>query len=198
LERYRPKPHVEFRRRLLPFERNSEMLERALKTDVSRTLFAQRALLGAVMLPHGAQKLLGWFGGGGFSLTMNYFTGTLHIPSALAFLVIASEAFGSLGLLLGLATRLAAFGAAATMIGAVLTTHLQFGFFMNWFGHQSGEGFEFHLLALALSLPLVVRGGGAFALDRSLFAALTRGRTRAKEEAVRAEGSRGGLANHAS
>ena len=144
----------------------------------------QRALLGAVMLPHGAQKLLGWFGGYGFSGTMNYFTGTLHIPSPLAFLVIASEAFGSLGLLLGLGTRLAAFGAAATMIGAVLTTHLQVGFFMNWFGNQPGEGLEYHLLALALALPLLVRGGGALALDRSLLAALTLRRTRAQENAL--------------
>src|SRR3954447_19658496 len=124
------------------------MLERFLKTDSSKTLLGQRALLGAVMLPHGAQKLLGWFGGYGFSGTMNYFTGTLHIPSAFAFLVIVSEAFGSLGLLLGLGTRLAAFGTVLTMVGAVLTTHLQLGFFMNWFGNRPGEGFEYHLLAL--------------------------------------------------
>jgi putative oxidoreductase len=161
------------------------MLERFLKTDLSFTLFAQRALLGAVMLPHGAQKLLGWFGGYGFSGTIDYFSGTLHIPSALGFLVIMSEAFGSLGLLLGLGTRLAAFGSAATMIGAVLTTHLPVGFFMNWFGNQPGEGFEYHLLALALALPLVVRGGGAFALDRKLLAALTIRRTHAEERATR-------------
>jgi len=141
------------------------MLRRFFLTDSSRTLLVQRVLLGGVMLPHGAQKLLGWFGGYGFSGTMNYFTGTLHIPSLLAFLVI------------GLGTRLAAFGAAATMIGAVLTTHLQVGFFMNWFGNQPGEGLEYHLLALALALPLVVRGGGAFALDRSLLARLTLGAT---------------------
>src|SRR3954466_2900944 len=148
------------------------MLERFLKTDLSYTLLAQRALLGAVMLPHGAQKLLGWFGGYGFRGTMDYFTGAMHLPSVLAFLVIVSEAFGSLGLLLGLGTRLAALGAASTMIGALLTTHLQVGFFMNWFGNQPGEGFEYHLLALALAVPLVVRGGGAWALDRQLLAAL--------------------------
>jgi putative oxidoreductase len=162
------------------------MLERFLKTDVSKTLYAQRVLLGAVMLPHGAQKLLGWFGGYGFSGTMNYFTGTMHIPSALAFLVIVSESFGSLSLLLGLGTRLAAFGATATMIGAVLTTHLKVGFFMNWFGNQTGEGLEYHLLALALALPLMFRGGGAFSLDRGLFQALTLRRTRSRERALRA------------
>ena len=174
------------------------MLERFLKTDTSRTLLAQRALLGAVMLPHGAQKLLGWCGGYGFSGTMAYFTGVLHIPSALAFLVIASEAFGSLGLVLGLGTRLAAFGSVATMIGALLTTHLQAGFFMNWFGNQSGEGFEYHLLAIALALPLVVRGGGAFALDSSLLAALTMRRTRAQELALRAAISQPDVVNQAS
>src|SRR3954463_2708509 len=107
------------------------MLERFLKTDSSKTLLGQRALLGAVMFPHGAQKLLGWFGGYGFSGTMGYFTGTLHFPALLAALVILAEALGSLGLILGLGTRVAAFGIAAVMVGAVLTTHLSVGFFMN-------------------------------------------------------------------
>ena len=172
------------------------MLDRFLKTDVSKTLYVQRVLLGAVMLPHGAQKLLGWFGGYGFSGTMSFFTGTMHIPSALAFLVIASESFGSLGLLLGLGTRLAAFGAAATMIGAVLTTHLKVGFFMNWFGNQTGEGLEYHLLALALALPLMLRGGGAYSLDRALFEALALRRTRSRKRALRTALTPGDLARH--
>jgi len=179
---------------VLPRE-EPHMLRGLLVTDSSRTLLLQRVLLGTVMLPHGAQKLLGWFGGYGFSGTMNFFTGTLHIPTPLAFLVIASEVFGSLGLLLGLGTRLAAFGAAATMVGAVLTSHRQVGFFMNWFGNQPGEGFEYHLLALALALPLVVRGGGAFALDRSLLATLVLRRTRARERAVGAAVRARALAN---
>jgi len=172
------------------------MLDRFLKTDVSKTLYVQRVLLGAVMLPHGAQKLLGSFGGYGFSGTMNYFTETMHIPSALAFLVIASESFGSLALLLGLGTRLAAFGAAATMIGAVLTTHLKVGFFMNWFGNQPGEGLEYHVLALALALPLMLRGGGAFSLDRSLYEALARLRGGSRERARRVALNQGDLARH--
>jgi len=171
---------------VLPHNGSSDMLDRFLKTDVSKTSYVQRVLLGAVMLPHGAQKLLGWFGGYGFSGTMGYFTGTLHIPSALAFLVIVSESFGSLGLLLGLGTRLAAFGAAATMVGAVLTTHLKVGFFMNWFGNQTGEGLEYHLLALALALPLMLRGGGAFSLDRRLSEAFALRRARTRERTLRA------------
>jgi len=174
------------------------MLERFLKTDTSKTLLAQRVLLGAVMLPHGAQKLLGWFGGYGFSGTMGYFTGAMQLPGVLAFLVIVSEAFGSLGLLLGLGTRLAAFGATVTMVGAVLTTHGQVGFFMNWFGNQPGEGFEYHLLALGLALPLVVRGGGAFALDRRLLAALTLWRVRAQQTDRPSAVSERSLADHAS
>ncbi|MES1172995.1 MAG: DoxX family protein [Myxococcales bacterium] len=150
------------------------MLQRFFETDHSKTLLAQRVLLGAVMVPHGAQKLLGWFGGYGFEGTMGYFTGTMHLPTLLAFLVIMSEAIGSLGLVFGLGTRLAAFGATATMVGAVLTTHAKVGFFMNWFGAQQGEGFEYHLLVLALAVPLVVRGGGAWALDRRLLATLQR------------------------
>ncbi|HYQ47408.1 MAG TPA: DoxX family protein [Polyangiaceae bacterium] len=174
------------------------MLERFFETNASRTLCVQRALLGAVMLPHGTQKLLGWFGGYGFTGTMNYFTGALHIPSVLACLVIVSESFGSLGLLFGLGTRLAAFGAAATMIGAVLTTHLQVGFFMNWFGNQPGEGIEYHLLALALALPLVFRGGGAFSLDRRVFAALTARRVRSPERTTGAPIAETDVAHHPS
>lgn len=153
------------------------MLKRFLATDHSTTLLAQRLILGAVMLPHGAQKLLGWFGGYGFDGTMGYFTGTMHLPTVLAFLVILSESMGSLALVFGLGTRLAAFGAAATMLGAVLTTHLKVGFFMNWFGAQSGEGFEYHLLALALAVPLIVRGGGAWAIDHALGASLSSNRS---------------------
>jgi len=168
------------------------MLERFLDTDASKSLYVQRALLGAVMLPHGAQKLLGWFGGYGFSGTMNFFTGTMHLPSTLAFLVIVSESFGSLALLLGLGTRLAAFGAAATMVGAMFTTHLKVGFFMNWFGLQTGEGIEYQLLAL----PLMVRGGGAFSVDRKLSGALELRRINDRERALRARFAEYGFADH--
>jgi putative oxidoreductase len=122
------------------------------------------------MLPHGAQKLLGLFGGFGFTATMQYLTGTVGLPAPIAFLVIAAESFGALALVLGLGTRLAALGVASVMVGAVITTHLANGFFMNWMGTAAGEGFEYHLLALGLALPLVVLGGGRFALDSWLAA----------------------------
>ena len=143
-------------------------MERFLTTDpTNRILFAQRLVLAAVMLPHGAQKLLGLFGGHGFEGTMGYFTGSLGIPAPIALLVILGESFGPILLALGLGTRLAAFGVTAIMLGAA-ATHVPYGFFMDWFGAQGGEGFEYHLLALALSVPLLIAGGGAAALDTVL------------------------------
>lgn len=145
---------------------NSTLFLRFVSTDAqNRALLFQRAVLGLVMFPHGAQKLLGWFGGYGFAGTMGFFTGTMHLPAAIAFAVILAESFGSIALVFGAGTRLAAFGVASVMLGAILTTHLRVGFFMNWFGAQQGEGFEFHLLALALAVPLVVWGAGAASVD---------------------------------
>ena len=141
-------------------------MSRLLSTDRSHLLLAQRVVLGLVMLPHGLQKLLGWFGGFGLDGTLGYFSSALHIPTPIGALVIASEVFGSLALLVGFGTRLAALGSAAVMVGAVLTSHVQHGLFMNWFGNQKGEGFEYHLIAVALAASLVVQGGGAWALDR--------------------------------
>ncbi len=124
-----------------------------------------RVLLGVVMFPHGAQKLLGWFGGYGFSGTMGFFTGKLGIPAVFVFLVIMSEFFGSLALIAGAITRLAAFGTGCVMLGATLIVHLPNGFFMNWAGKQQGEGFEFHLLAMAIAVALMIIGGGRWSID---------------------------------
>jgi putative oxidoreductase len=129
-----------------------------------------RLVLGIVMFAHGAQKMLGWFGGYGFKGTMGFFTGMMHIPAPLAVLAIIAEFFGGLGLILGLLTRIAAFGILCNMVVAVLLVHLPNGFFMNWTGAQKGEGFEYHLLAIALALAAIVRGGGAWSLDGRLAA----------------------------
>lgn len=141
---------------------------RFLATNQSGVLLFQRIVLGLVIFPHGAQKLLGWFGGSGFDGTMGYLTGMVGVPYAVALLVIIGEFFGALGLIVGLGTRLAAFGVAAVMVGAMATTHLKVGFFMNWSGQQAGEGYEYHLIALALALPLIVKGAGAASLDGAL------------------------------
>jgi putative oxidoreductase len=127
-----------------------------------------RLVLGAVMLPHGLQKTVGWFGGYGFRATMGHFTGQAHLPWVVAFLVIVIESLGSLMLIAGLLGRAAALGVVAVMVGAIATVHGRFGFFMNWSGNQPGEGFEYHLLAIGLALVVLLRGSGAISLDRLL------------------------------
>ena len=147
------------------------MIRKLLSADDNLATAILRVVLGVVFFAHGAQKMLGWFGGPGFSGTMGFFTGTMHIPAPLAFLAIAAEFFGGLGLILGVLTRIAAFGIAVNMIVAIATVHSAFGFFMNWAGAQKGEGFEYHLLVLAMTVYLMIRGAGAFSIDRAIAAA---------------------------
>jgi len=137
------------------------------RTEDSLSLLFVRVALGIVMLAHGLQKSLGLFGGPGFSGTMGMFT-SQGMPALLAFLVILSESVGSLGLIVGFLTRVAAFGCAAVMLGAIAMVHWPNGFFMNWIGKQPGEGFEYHILALAMALALLVGGGGKASVDRNL------------------------------
>src|SRR5438270_7134263 len=144
------------------------MIRRLCATEDSTATAILRLVLGLVFFAHGAQKMLGWFGGYGFSGTMGFFTGTMHIPAPLAFLAIAAEFFGGLGLILGFLTRIAAFGITVNMVVAIATVHSAFGFFMNWSGTQKGEGFEYHLLVLAMTTFLMIRGAGAFSVDRTL------------------------------
>lgn len=144
------------------------MFKKLLATSNDSVLAFMRVMLGIVFFPHGAQKVLGWFGGYGFSGTMGFFTSQLHIPAPLAFLVICTEFFGSLALIFGFLTRIAAFAIAFEMLVAILMVHIHFGFFMNWFGNQKGEGFEYHLLTLALAIATLIRGAGAFSVDRAL------------------------------
>jgi putative oxidoreductase len=127
-----------------------------------------RLVLAVVIFPHGAQKVLGWFGGYGWDGTMGYLTGTIGLPTALAALVILIEFLAPVALLLGLCTRFAALGVLAVMVGAVQTVHRANGFFMNWTGKQGGEGYEYHLLAIGIALALILLGGGALSVDRKL------------------------------
>ena len=124
-----------------------------------------RVILGIVIFPHGAQKLLGWFGGHGFDGTMEFFTGKLGVPMVIAFMIIIGESLGSLGLIAGFMTRLCAVGVLCIMSGAIVMAHWSNGFFMNWFGNQEGEGFEYHLLAIGICLPLILYGGGKLSVD---------------------------------
>jgi putative oxidoreductase len=132
-----------------------------------------RVMLGIVMFPHGAQKMMGWFGGYGFSGTMNFFTDTMGLPWIISFLVIIIEFFGAILLILGLGTRLFAALFAIVMIGIIFTSHLDYGFFMNWFGTQKGEGIEYFLLVIGMALPLLLTGGGSLSIDRFMSYAIT-------------------------
>jgi putative oxidoreductase len=143
------------------------MLQKLMKTPNDFVMTLLRLVLGVVFFAHGAQKVLGWFGGFGFSATLGFFTQQMHIPAPLAVLAIAAEFLGGLGLILGLFGRVAAFGICCNMVVAVALVHRQFGFFANWYGSQKGEGFEYHLLAIAICLAIMIRGSGALSIDRS-------------------------------
>ena len=144
------------------------MLTRLLHTENDYGALLVRLALGIVMFPHGAQKVLGWFGGNGFAGTMNFFTETMGLPYVVALLVVLAEFLGSIGLIVGALTRLAALGIGSVMVGAIAMVHLPHGFFMNWHGNKEGEGFEFHILAIGMALALMIRGAGALSIDRFL------------------------------
>jgi putative oxidoreductase len=142
------------------------MKELLFNTQHVWTGFILRVTLGIIMFPHGAQKLLGLFGGYGYTATMNFFTGTLRLPAFISFLVIMIEFFGAVGLIAGFVGRLWALLLICIMVGAVVTTNYKNGFFMNWFQNQDGEGYEYHLLVIGMCLALLFTGSGAYSLDR--------------------------------
>ncbi len=160
------------------------MIRKLIATDNDSATTILRLVLGVVFFAHGAQKMLGWFGGYGFTGTMGFFTGVMHIPAVFAFLAIAAEFFGGLGLIFGLLTRVAAFGIFSDMIVAVTMVHGRFGFFMNWTGTQKGEGYEYHLLILAATAFLMIRGAGAASVDRLLSSSLARDRSKVRPQAA--------------
>lgn len=143
------------------------MLTLLLRTTPDPMLTLLRLTLAVVILPHGAQKLFGWFGGYGFEGTMAYFA-SLGIPALFGFLAILAETAGGLALFVGLLGRLTAFAIGVNFVVASLLVHAQFGFFVNWYGTQAGEGIEMFLLGIAMALVLVVRGSGAWSVDRLL------------------------------
>jgi putative oxidoreductase len=145
-----------------------KIIQYLLQTTNSCAPMLARLTLGIVMLPHGLQKAFGCFGGYGFTGTMSFFTQSMHIPAPLAFLAIAAEFAGSIGLIVGCLSRVAAFGIATNMVVAIITVHSANGFFMNWYGTQKGEGFEYHLLAIGLALIMMIHGAGKWSLDRCL------------------------------
>ncbi len=143
------------------------MWSRLIHTDRAVAPAVLRLVLGIVFFAHGAQLALGWWGGAGFSATMAGFEQG-GIPSVFAFLAIMAQFCGGLGLILGLLGRVAASGITCVMLVAIAKVHAGNGFFMNWAGNQKGEGFEFHLLVLAMTVSIMIMGSGALSVDRAL------------------------------
>jgi putative oxidoreductase len=144
------------------------MKNKIFKTNNDWTGLVTRLTIGLILFPHGAQKMLGIFRGYGFSGTMGFFTGTMHLPWLIGFLVIVIEFIGSVSLIAGFASRLWSALVIVEMLGAVITTHLNNGFFMNWAGTQKGEGYEFHLLIIGLALATLINGSGKFSADEKI------------------------------
>ena len=143
------------------------MFRKFLKTDNDAAALVMRLTVAIVFFAHGAQKVLGWFGGYGASATIQGFS-KMGLPPVITVLVMAAELGGSLLLLVGFLTRLGALAIGCVMAAATLMVHSKVGFFMNWAGMQKGEGFEYHLLALGLCLALLIKGGGALSVDQAL------------------------------
>ena len=144
------------------------MKNKLLTTSTAWSTTILRIVLGIVVFPHGAQKLLGWFGGYGFAGSMTYFTVTVGLPWIVGFIVIVLEFFGAIALILGFATRIIAALYIGIAIGIIFTSSIQHGFFMNWFGNQRGEGYEYFLLWIGMAIALVITGGGKYSIDKLL------------------------------
>ena len=143
-------------------------MRQIFNTSNDPSLLIARLILGILFFAHGGQKVFGWWGGLGFSGTMHFMTAVMHIPAVFALLAICAEFLGGLGLIIGLLTRVAAFGVFVVMVVAIFLVSHKFGLFMNWGGQQKGEGFEYHLLAIALAIVLMAKGAGALSIDRGL------------------------------
>lgn len=143
------------------------MFKEFLRTDNSTAQLFIRLALGVVMFPHGAQKVLGWFGGPGITKTLQAFAG-MGFPAWSVVALMGVESVGAALLVFGLLTRLWAIGIGVSITVCMFLNHVQHGFFMNWFGQQKGEGFEYHLLVIGICVALLIKGGGALSVDRKL------------------------------
>ncbi len=144
------------------------MVQKMCATANDLTLAVVRFVLGIIFFVHGAQLTLGWFGGYGYAGSMHFFTHGMGIPAPFAFLAIMTQFLGGIGLIVGFLSRIAALCIAVDMLVAILMVHIHVGFFMNWYGMQKGEGYEYHLLVLALCLIIFVKGAGAASIDRMI------------------------------
>lgn len=143
-------------------------MKKVFTTNENYTATIIRIVLGVTLFPHGAQKLLGWFGGYGFNGTIGFLTGAIGLPWILALLVVLIEFFGAIALIVGFATRIVAVGIISLFTGIIFTAHLANGFFINWSGQQQGEGYEYHILVIGMAIALLVSGAGKWSVDYAL------------------------------
>ncbi|MBQ4804557.1 DoxX family protein [Aquimarina sp. MMG015] len=141
------------------------LIKKLLKTHPNIGFSIARLTLGLVIFPHGAQKLLGFFGGYGYSATMEALTTQMGLPSIVAVSVIMIEFFGAISLIIGILSRFWAISLAGMFLGIIFTAQLEHGFFMNWFGNQAGEGYEYSLLIIGLALTIIIHGSGKYSID---------------------------------
>jgi len=145
------------------------MNKKIFATSDSWSSTVLRIFLALVVFPHGAQKLLGWFDGYGFSGSIDYLTKTVGLPWFIALLVIILESAGAILLIAGIGTRIIAALYVVLAIGIIFSSHIQNGFFINWSGNQPGEGYEYFLLWVGMALALFITGAGKYSLDRTFF-----------------------------
>src|SRR6266446_7687142 len=145
-----------------------QLLNPLFATRPRFTLLLLRLVFGFLSFVHGSQLVFGWFGGYGLGGSIGAFTEKMAIPAFLAYLAVFSQFLGGLALIFGFMTRIAALGIAVDMIVAIFLVHLPNGLFMNWYGNQKGEGYEYHLLAIAIAVTLVIGGGGLLSVDRRI------------------------------
>jgi putative oxidoreductase len=144
------------------------MFKKIIRTTDNYSFTFLRAALGMVLLAHGVQKAFGWFNGFGWNNSINYFTGTVGLPYTLAAFVILIETLGAVLLIVGFAGRINAALMAIVIAGAFFVDHVHNGFYMNWFGVQKGEGYEFDILFWVISIAIVINGSGKFSIDKWL------------------------------
>jgi putative oxidoreductase len=141
------------------------MLLQILATDPNWVPTFARIILGIIFFAHGSQKVFGWFGGPGLKQTLRNLTEHAGLPAVVALAAVGTEFFGGAALILGFLARLSALGIAVNMLAAIFMVHGKYGLFMNWFGDRKGHGIEYHLLAIALAVVIIVEGAGAFSVD---------------------------------
>lgn len=144
------------------------MLVKFFSTENDIKLFILRLAAGFVVLAHGVQKLFGWFGGHGPQFYIESFGEWFGFPAVVTILIILSDTVGALLLMFGAAARFMAASISLVMLGAIYFVHGRWGFYMNWYGEQRGEGFEFHLLILVMTIIVGIWGAGKWSVDRAI------------------------------